>query len=77
MDYGSPSSLSLRSVVWQADIPHLHYPDTQGADVCSAKEISAAQVEYMVSKTALAALEDPKSTLGILRSVLLTLIADF
>lgn len=65
----SPSSLSLGSVVWQANIPHLLHPGAEGAGVSSAKETSAAQIEYMVSKIALAALEDPKNTLGILRSV--------
>lgn len=65
----SPSSLSLGSVVWQANIPHLLHPDAEGAGVSSAKETSAAEIEYMVSKIALAALEDPKNTLGILRSV--------
>lgn len=64
-----PSSLSLRSVVWQANPSHLPHPGVEGADVSSAKETSAAQIEYMVSKIALAALEDPKNTLGILKSM--------
>lgn len=48
--------------------PHLHHPAAEGSDVSSARETSAAQLEDMVSKTALAVLEDPKFS-GILGSV--------
>lgn len=81
LDYRSPSSLSLLSVVWQANIPHLPYhPGAEGAGVSSAKEAPAAQIEYIVSpvsKIALAALGDPKIHFESLKVCLLTLIASF
>lgn len=81
MDYRSPSSLSLWSAVWHANVPCLPYhPGAKGAGVSSAKEASAAQIENMVlpvSKIALAALQDPKVHYEFLKVCLLTLIASF
>lgn len=60
----APSSLSLWSAVWEANIPRLPlHRGAEGASVPAAKEASAAQVEYTVlpvSKIALAALEGSK-----------------
>jgi len=80
-DYGCPSSLYLWSVVWQAKIPCLPYhPSVEGAGVSSAKEASAAQIEYMVlpiSKIALAALQGPEIHYESLELCLLRVTASF
>lgn len=52
-------------------------PGPEGTDFSSAKKTSVVQIEYMVSKTSLAALEDPKNTLGILRSVPVNTVCQF
>lgn len=77
----TPSSLSLWSAVWEANVPHLPlHLGAEGAGVPAAQEASAAQDEYTVlpvSKIALAALEGCKIRYESLKICLLAPIASF